>query len=277
MPLHNETRISILGSGWLGLPLTKDLQQLGYSVKVSTRSPEKKVNIESQGLSSYLYDISSTKNDNSLLEADILIINITSKEISEFETLIANIELSSISKVLFISSTSVYRDSSDCNNPEITELDTHHLKPCPLLTIENLFQANQSFETSIIRFSGLIGYQRHPGKFFSSKNEQGSLSSKTIKNPEGWVNMIHRDDCIGIIKSLLDRQAWGSIYNACASHHPTRRAFYSAALMDLHNLNAVFSDEGSDAFKKISNKKIKTELNYKFKFDDLLDFNSMPF
>ena len=37
----NQKSISILGCGWLGLPLARQLIKLGYSVKGSTTSPEK--------------------------------------------------------------------------------------------------------------------------------------------------------------------------------------------------------------------------------------------
>ncbi len=99
-------RISILGSGWLGLPLAIELNQQGYQVKASSRSEERLSQVKQAGISAYIYDIESAENDSDFLQADILIINITSKNIDAFSKLIKNIENSIIKKVLFISSTS---------------------------------------------------------------------------------------------------------------------------------------------------------------------------
>lgn len=269
-------RIRVLGGGWLGLPLALALQQSGYAISLSTRSLDRWQKLKDKGLEAQRYDIESPHNDALFLSADILIINITSKNITAFKQLITKIEASSIQHVLFISSTSVYSDSSDANAPLISEHDKSALKPCPLLTIEHLFFNNKHFKSSIIRFAGLIGYQRHPGRFFCKRHEGGESYCKPIKNPDGAVNMIHRDDCINIIKTVIKDKHWGEIYNGCSSHHPTRRVFYTAALQDLSN-TPVFIENEAQNYKRISNEKVKQQLNYSFKFDNLLDFQSTPY
>lgn len=266
-------RISILGSGWLGLPLAVELNQLGYPIKASSRSEARLSQIKQAAISAHTYDIEADQNDVSFLQADILIINITSKNVDSFKNLIAFIEGSSIKKVLFISSTSVYGDSLDPNSAAIIESDHDALVSCPLLTIENLFRESSHFDTSIIRFSGLIGYQRHPGRFFSQPQEDGSVKCKPIKNPEASVNMIHRDDCIGIIKALLEKDSWGEIFNGCSSHHPTRREFYTYAIKDysgIENIEMNFIENENKIDKVISNEKVKTHLKYHFMTDNLL-------
>ncbi len=265
-------QISILGSGWLGLPLAKELHQTGYSIKTSTRSQERLEHMQAGGVEACLFDIESAENDLRFLQADILIINITSKNVEAFKALIRQIESSPISKVLFISSTSVYADSSKPNPTPITEDNVSALKPCPLLEIENLFTDSSHFKTSIIRFAGLIGYQRHPGRFFLQQNENNELSCKPIRNPDGFVNMIHRDDCIGIIEAVIKQDSWGEIFNGCSSQHPTRREFYSWAIgnysgKDHVEMNFIISDEQS--YKIIDNAKVKNHLAYAFKQDDL--------
>ena len=265
-------RISILGSGWLGLPLANELQLVGYSIKASTRSSERLEQIRKSGIEARLFDIESSENDLRFLQADILIINITSKNVEAFKALICQIEASSINKVLFISSTSVYADSSEPNPTPITEDNLSALKPCPLLEIENLFIDNNHFETNIIRFAGLIGYQRHPGRFFLQQNENNELSCKPIRNPDGFVNMIHRDDCIGIIQALIRQDSWGEIFNGCSSQHPTRREFYTWAITDFSgkgNIAMNFVTTDVQSYKIIDNTKVKNHLGYTFKQDDL--------
>jgi nucleoside-diphosphate-sugar epimerase len=269
-------RISILGSGWLGLPLAHELQQAGYQIKTSTRSLKRLEQIQQEGIHTCLYDIEpassdSIENDCDFLQADILIINITSKNIEAYKLLIDKIKASTISKVLFISSTSVYADSDNANPDPVVESDLSTLKPCPLLEIENLFLARDEFKTSIIRFAGLIGYQRHPGRFFIQKDEENHFICKPIRNPEGFVNMIHRDDCIGIIKAVIKLQSWGEIFNGCSSQHLTRRDFYNWAITDYcgEEKPAIkFLEAANSSFKIIENNKVKNILNYEFTQDD---------
>jgi nucleoside-diphosphate-sugar epimerase len=231
------------------------------------------------GIPGYAYDIEADhiegdQNDSSFLQTDIFIINITSKNVVAFKDLITQIEKSSIKNVLFISSTSVYRDSLDPDTPAMSESDDDALAPCPLLTIENLFRENSHFETSIIRFAGLVGYQRHPGRFFAQIQEDGSVTCKPIKNPDASVNMIHRDDCIGIIKAILEGDIWGEVFNACSSHHPNRREFYTQAIKDyagIDNIEMNFIEDKKQTYKVISNVKIKSVLKYNFSDNNFIN------
>lgn len=275
-------RISILGSGWLGFPLALELSQANFHIKASSRTPERLAYLRKASIDAYAYDIdvSDTRkstHENDFLQADILIINITSKSIEAFTRLISEIEKSTIQQVLFISSTSVYQNSADLDALPVTEDSIEQLTPCPLLDIENLLQHNAHFKTTVIRFSGLIGYQRHPGRFFLAKTENDDVYCKTIKNPDAKVNMIHRDDCLGIINAVIKQNCWGEVFNACASQHPTRREFYQAALNHLGEYEPVFSGQTDSVGKVISNKKVKQQLGYSFIHNDLLDFNKMSF
>ena len=118
------TKISILGCGWLGLPLAKALTANGFSVKGSTTSAEKLSVLENSGIKPFLISLES-KNvsgemDAFLNESSILIIDIPPKLrgdnaesfVDKIAFLIPFIEKSVIEKVLFISSTSVYRDDN---------------------------------------------------------------------------------------------------------------------------------------------------------------------
>lgn len=266
-------RISILGSGWLGLPLAVALKQLGHPIKASSRSGARLDQIKQANISAHFYDIEADLHETDFLQSDVLIINITSKNLAAFKNLAIQIENSPIQKVLFISSTSVYQESLDPNAVPITESNIDALRSCPLLDIENLLMNNRNFETSIIRMAGLMGYQRHPGKFFIQTKEDGSFSCKAIKNPDAAVNMIHRDDCIAIIKAVLAKQTWGEVFNACSTSHPTRREFYSHAINDfIKGESIVMNFIASDIqhHKIISNEKVKQRLGHNFIYDDLL-------
>jgi nucleoside-diphosphate-sugar epimerase len=250
--------ISILGCGWLGEPFANSLIKKGYSVKGSTTSKHKIELLTSQGIQPYLLDLEHlSQNILTFLNSEILVVTIPSKNIEGFKQLIAKIEASTIQKVLFISSTSVYKNSP------IIITEEADLADCSLKKIEQLFLLNKHFETTIIRFSGLFGYQRNPTDFFKI--------NKIIPNPEGVVNMIHRDDCIEIIERIITKNCWNEIFNACTDSHPKRRDFYTKSYIDLGYSKPLFKENDKKSIKIIGNEKLKKKLNYKFNYPDLLN------
>jgi 3-hydroxyisobutyrate dehydrogenase-like beta-hydroxyacid dehydrogenase len=82
-------KISILGCGWLGKSLAISLINKGFAVKGSTTSEEKLELLEMNGIKPYIVDISDFEEYDSFLNANILIIAITSKDIDGFESLIS--------------------------------------------------------------------------------------------------------------------------------------------------------------------------------------------
>ncbi len=252
--------ISILGCGWLGKPLAIKLIEGGFSVKGSTTSINKFDEFKNLGISPFLISLENIAIEiKEFLTSEILIVALPSKNIEGFKRLIQFIEKSPVKRVLFISSTSVYVS----NNKVVNEFS--ELQDIPLVTIENLLIKNKAFDTTIVRFAGLFGYDRKPGNFFKN--------GRTIPNPEGFVNMIHQDDCISILEKIIETNLWNTIFNACADTHPTRRAYYIKTKADLGNEPPVFAKAENTVFKIISNEKIKSILNYKFKYSDLMSFN----
>jgi nucleoside-diphosphate-sugar epimerase len=248
--------ISILGSGWLGKPLAISLLEKGFTVKGSTTSEDKLDILQLHSIEPYLVDIASFEEFDAFLKADILIVAITSKDIDGFKNLILQIENSSIQKVIFISSTSVYGRLNKVMTEEDAVLNT------PLSEIEGLFRANSLFETTIIRFAGLYGDERHPSNWFKN--------GRKIPQPNGFVNMIHKEDCIEIIHSIIHQNCWNETFNACSNHHPTRREFYTLAKLGANFEVPIFEENEVYQWKIISSKKVQEFLNYTFIHDDLL-------
>ena len=216
--------ISILGSGWLGLPLARHFITAGFSVKASTTSERRIADLESIGADPFVVNIDSlTDNIQDFLRANILVVNIPSKNIAGFHHLADEIETSAIENVLFISSTSVYQNVKRT----ITESDSdsRFFSQSPLLDIEQLLLRCRGIGITIVRFGGLIGYDRHPGRFFG----RGGI----VQNPDSPVNLIHRDDCIGIISQIVEQNLWGEVFNCSADTHPTKREFYTRAVESL--------------------------------------------
>lgn len=253
-------KISVLGSGWLGLPLTQHLSELGFQTKTSTRSSTRAEEIRDQDVDVCVFDIENIeKSDLSFLEANILIINITSKNLEAFKELVLRIEESPIENIVFISSTSVYQNLNRIVAEDEGAEDLDSL----LYKIENLFRFNIRFKTTVIRFAGLVGYSRHPGKWFANK---------PVTQPDSPVNLIHRDDCIEIINAVLKNSAWDEEFNGCSTEHPTKREFYTHT-RELLGLSAPeFSENDELKFKIVSNEKVKKQLKYEFKYPDPYGF-----
>ncbi len=238
---------------------------MGYSVKASTTSTNKVSQIARLKADPFIVDIENiSSNIQSFLKSEILIINITSKSIEGFQSLLQEIEKSDIENVLLVSSTSVYENQ----NKIISESDDSELSNTPLVIIENLFRNSSKVATTIVRFAGLIGNNRHPGRFFSRGN--------IVKDPDSFVNLIHLDDCIAIISQILQQQIWNEVFNCCADTHPTKRDYYTKAAKSIRVVTPVFATSDSKSFKIISNEKVKRHLNYFFLHADLMgDINHL--
>ena len=249
--------ISILGCGWLGRSLAISLLDEGYVVKGSTTREERLELLEMNNIDAFKIDITSFEEFDDFLNVDILIIAITSKDLDGFHNLISQIQESSIQKVIFISSTSVYGR----RNKVMTEED--EVLKTPLSEIENLFRENPFFETTIIRFAGLFGDERHPSNWFKN--------GRKIPQPKGFVNMIHKEDCIEIIHEIIDQNCWNQTFNACSNHHPTRREFYTIAKVSNDLEVPEFVENEVYEWKIISSKKVQNVLGHIFIHDNLLE------
>ena len=254
-----KNNISILGCGWLGFPLALTLTKKGCSIKGSITSEIKVEKLKSNGVQPFIINLSNRENEfEKFLNSEVLIIAIPSKNIADFKNLISHIENSKIKTILFISSTSVYPNS----NSIVTENSL--IKKNPLSEIELLFKTNTNFKSTILRFGGLIGYDRKPGNFFKN--------GKAINYPDAFVNLIHRDDCIQIIKEIIAKNIWDKTLNACADTHPKKRDFYAKEFKKEGRNNPTFNELASNEYKIINSDQLKSILNYNFLYSDLMHY-----
>ena len=136
----NRHTISILGCGWLGKPLAEYFIKNGRKVNGTTTTPNKIVSLTETKINPYVIDINKRNNDfKSFLKTKLLVISIPSKNIEDFEYLISEIEKSTIKKIIFISSTSVY----PLNNSITTE--DNPVRTTALSKIEQLFRMYENY------------------------------------------------------------------------------------------------------------------------------------
>ena len=221
--------VSILGCGWLGMPLAGRLLSSGYQVKASSTSPEKIGRLEAAGMEAFCFQLSDGYPPDAFLQSEILFIAVPPGRTDEsrasylkfFETLSVRPLPAIVKQVIFVSSTSVYAEQNmDVDEETLPQSDEPSGKL--LIAVEQALQQIQA-PLAILRCGGLIGPGRHPGRFFAGKT--------AIPNGMAPVNLIHLDDVLSVIQLVIDEQLSGTI-NVVAPDHPSRSAFYTQAARD---------------------------------------------
>lgn len=260
-------QISILGCGWLGLPLAKNLLENNFAINGSTTSDDKLPILEKYGINPFLISLNENEivgNITGFLEnSDVLIIDIPPKLrglenenfVAKIQNIIPFIEKTLIKNVIFVSSTSVYADDNlVVTEKTIPKPDTESGKQ--LLLAEQLLLKNTNFGTTILRFAGLIGKDRHPIKFLAGR--------KNIENPNAPINLIHQKDCILIILRVIETNSWNEIFNAVAPFHPNRKDYYIQKATEMNLDLPEFNEHKPSVGKTVLGDKLVSALDYSF-------------
>jgi len=221
--------IGIIGCGWLGKPLAVHLRQR-HQVTCFSRTDTPDVFWENE-----LFIISISTKDNYLLSLQDFISKISPS-----------------ASIIFMSSTSVYKEFDEEVNEE-TFIHTKTLQK----EAEELMQNNHG-NLLILRLGGLMGEGRIAGKW-------KSVSSFT----DSPVNYIHQEDILHIVSKLIDKRVCKGIFNLVAPLHPLRSEVHKKNSQDFGFELGSF--EGLSQRVVNSDKLIKT-LEYNFIHPDPLEF-----
>ncbi len=269
------SRISVLGCGWLGLPLAEALIDKGYKVKGSTTTESKLNGFLDKGINPYyinLTPIVQARDIKGFMDAELVIINIPPGtrtrsalfHIEQMQHLLPYLEKSSAENVIYVSSTSVYPNT----NGEVTEemvTDIGQAENKTLATAEKMIREISDKKITVLRCGGLTGYDRLLIRHFAGR--------KGLTIGEEPVNIIHRDDVIGIIEAVIKQEKWGETYNVCAPLHPLKKDFYKELAERFDYEQPEFITSETQPFKIVNTDKLANELNYTFKYPDPMEFN----
>ncbi|WMJ71577.1 hypothetical protein RCC89_00100 [Cytophagaceae bacterium ABcell3] len=279
MNLQNKT-VSILGCGWLGLPLAKFLIEHKNDVKGSSTSPDKLSLLESNGIKPYLIRLDpepkcEKEELEDFLSSEILIINIppgtrknpgSDYHVRQMQGLAPFLKDSPLRKVVYISSTSVYPDL-DKIVQEGDLADKNQAGNKVLFDAEQII-LSISQEAVVLRCGGLTGYDRILVNYFAGKT---NLSGGN--NP---VNLIHRDDLVRIVSEVCAKHGLNKVYNVCAPGHPLRKIYYPHIAKKLGMQEPQYKEEDASGYKLIEGSLLQKELDYKFLYPDPMTFDFQP-
>ncbi|NEV92661.1 NAD(P)H-binding protein [Psychroflexus sp. YR1-1] len=252
-----QKQISILGCGWLGLPLAKELIQLGWQVKGSTTSSEKMQKLEEEGILPYNIELQEDRITGGvqafLEDSEVLIIDIppglkrhpNSSFVSKLEQLTKAVSASAIERLIYVSSTGVFQDHETL--PSFTEhyqFTPKEIKNSQLVQAEQLLLNLPEVTTSVIRFGGLVGKERHPVKYLSGKTD--------VKNPHSPVNLIHLDNCILLISEIIQQEKYGMVFHGVEAIHGSKEDYYTRKAKEFGLLKPEFNHEKKSVGKDIS-------------------------
>jgi nucleoside-diphosphate-sugar epimerase len=229
--MRSKKNIGIIGCGWLGKPLSYELSD-DFNVECFSRE--------------------KTTDSSAFWQNDTIIIAIHTKD-NYLATLQKIVTLTKPEcNLIFMSSTSVYKEF-DSDVDECAEITKTSL----IKEAEELVSASKE-NVLVLRLGGLMGEDRVAGRWKNATDFS-----------DGFVNYIHRDDVINIVKKMLKKGLTKGTYNLVAPEHPTR--------LEIHTKNSQkFGSEIGNfrgfSNRRVSSKKLIEDLNYTFLHSNPLDF-----
>lgn len=265
---------SIIGLGWLGRPLAHELISRGYTVRGSTTSPEKQVQLRAEELNAYQLTLNPQPEGDldSLLKADLLIVNVPPKagkmgddfHPAQMQALAERVRASGVRWIIYISSTSVYPELNRIVVEDDVQTPEQSAAPA-LVRAEQTWLALKTTgrQVTILRCGGLMGYERQAGKY---------VAGRTVDSGAIPVNYIHRDDAIGLIAAVIEQKLTG-VYNVVTPEHPIREDIYrNSCEKHGYALPTLVEPDEPLPYKVVSSTKLIEKTSYPFRYRNPLDF-----
>lgn len=272
MKMKNNS-ITVIGCGWLGLPFSEKMLEKGWKVKGTTTSSDKISVLKSMGVEPFLANFPSMEViSESIFNTNNLLINLPPGRrnpdvLQDYPKAIAQIlsiarKSEQLCKIVFVSSTSVYGNSIDLID-ESTNPSAETDSGKAILLAENLI-SQCGVPYVILRFGGLAGPGRHPGRFFAGRKEL------TIGKQS--VNFLHLEDAIGVINYMFEHESVSTCFNVVSPMHPNKHDFYTHLTKSLGLEPPTFAENQDGWKREISVKKLLYETDYEFIHPDPMDY-----
>ena len=232
--------MSVLGCGWVGLPLAKKLVLEGYFVKGSTTTSDSVSVLNDAGIHPYLFSIPTLDIAlESFFLSDVLVITIPFLRSYEDPWMYVDVIKQCLFvkpevQIIFMSSTSVYHSPNDWVD-EACSIVFLNERQKALFDAEQCILAKQGV---VLRLGGLYGFDRRV------------TAREPMTSP---VNLVHRDDVVACTLSVIRQGIRNDVFNVVSDEHRTKsELFFGKKPVAL------------DSYKMVSNTKLKQVLGYSF-------------
>lgn len=267
-------KVSVLGCGWLGLPLAAELVRRGHSVKGSVTHAEKLGELAAVGAEGYRLELTPVADSQNLLDTgffnteffntDVLVITLPPKRREPgvearypAQVAAALRAAPEETQIILTGSTSVYPDL----NRTVTEADAGgdvSASGRAILAAEAPLRRQGG---TVLRLAGLYGYDRQPGR---------SLAGRDVTGGDAHVNLVHRDDVLRVMVRIIEECIRDVTFNVCADQHPTRREVYTRQAERFGFAPPRFVEPYAQDYKRVSSEALKTALGFAFRYPDPL-------
>jgi nucleoside-diphosphate-sugar epimerase len=284
-------RVLIVGCGYVGLPLGKELVRLGHEVSGLRRSALAAAELSRAGLQPLLADITQAESLAKLPRHFDWVVNCAAsggggaddyREIylEGNRNLIAWLAGSPLRKFIYTSSTSVYGQNDGSLVTEKSPVQPEAETAKVLVESENILLGHDGsrgrsphhprFPAVVLRVAGIYGPGR--GHWF----KQYLRGAARIEGDGArWLNMIHRDDLIGVIIAALRDAKPGEIFNVADNEPVSQLKFYEWLAAELNRPMPPMVPADAEIWRKrgvtnkrVGNAKLRAELKYEFQFPD---------
>lgn len=266
-------KVAIVGLGWLGMPLAMALTARGWQVTGSKTSPDGVDAARRCGIDAFQLVLTpeiECEADElaTLMAVDALVVTLPASRTvqggEEYMQAVQNVVDTALAhkvpRIIFTSSSSVYGTGSGVMK-ESSALQPESVAGKTLVELENWLHDLPGTSVDIVRLAGLVGPNRHPGRFLAGKTG--------LDNGGHAVNLVHLDDVVDAIVLLLQTPKGGRVYNLCASKHPARDDFYPFVSKQLGLVPPTFAAEAERTTGKVvDGSKICNELGFEYSYDD---------
>jgi len=276
-------RVAILGCGYVGLALCRQLTDDGHDVIGVRRSEEGVAAVEAAGGTAVRADLTDPEALAAVPDADALVFAASSGGrgaeaarriyVEGLETVIEQFGAREEppERLVYTSSTGVYGDHGGEIVDETTPLDPQTEKTRVLAEAERVSietAAEHGIDGTVARYAGLYG----PDRYRLERYLEGPVT-------EGYLNMVHRDDAAGSVRYLLTNdlarsevvlvvddepvEKWAFadwLADECGVDHPPKRT--KADRLDDDSLSAT-ARRRIETSKRCSNDRLRS-LGYEF-------------
>lgn len=270
--IANNASVGIIGCGWLGKALATRLLNEKHSVLATSSTLENVEKLNQQSI--IAQQLTLPADIVKLAQHDVftkqsLVISITpqfKKGRSDYADKVKQLvnaaqQNAEVKHIVLLSSTAIYNGLEGLVDEEsMPDMTTEKVR---ILRDAEQAVLNFSKQGCVLRLAGLVGPERHPGKFI--------LANKTLSNLSAPVNLIHQTDAVGIIQSLLLTKHVHGVFNGVSDTHVSKQEYYQYAAKALKLDPPNYEEQRlNEPNRVVSGEKAKKALNYEYVYSDLL-------